>query len=258
MKKKLLSLLAILALAFTFAFVPTNDNVYAASKAKKYYLPKEVRVYYYETDEYSSLSKAKYDKYGNLTSAIISEMIPMKFNIKYKNKKGVISKVTYGDGDALSEKFYDKKGRLTKIKIGADTYKYKLDKKGLIKKATLNGDLDYKVKSIKLKNGFLSKVVYGNGNVNNYNADGVMTSAVTKDGTKYTYKYTKKSGKIIKILVKRDGKNYKKINLKYGKASTKDVWKFSCLMNYLDGPSNACELYPNSPLSGVNRLNYNY
>lgn len=259
MKKRLLSLLTIFAVAMTFVFTysMTDGNAYAASKTKKYYLPKEIHVVYFDDDSTSSLTEIKYDKYGNMKSAWISEAIPSKYTIKYRNKKGAISTVKYGDGDAVSKKYYDKKGRLTKVKVGSDIYKYTLDKKGTIKKVTLNGKTYYKVKSVKYhKNGFVSKVVYGNGNVNTYNSSGLLTSATEKGGSKYTYKYTKKNGKIVKMVVKRDGENFKKITLKYGKSTTTDVWKYSSIICYANGPSNACELYAKGALSGVNEVDY--
>lgn len=256
---KLLSIVTVLAVtaAFIALFAAADGSMYASAKAKKYALPKEVEVTYLEDDSKSSLTKIKYDKYGNIKSALISEMIPMKYKVKYRNKKGVISKATFTDGDAVMEKTYDKKGRLKKVKIGSDTYKYSTNKKGIIKKVTLNGKTYYKVKSIKFhKNGFAKKVVYSNGNVNKYNKDGLMTFASEKGGSKYTYKYTKKSGKVVKVIVKRDGVKYKQINLKYGKSKTKDVWKYSTLVNYADGPSNATELYSKCALSGANALNW--
>ena len=257
MKRSLLSFITVLAAAIAIISViaMASESVYAA---KKYTLPKEANVVYYEDDSKGSYENIKYDKYGNLKSTFISEMINIKYTTKYRNKKGVISKVTFTDGDQVTEKFYDKKGRLTKIKIGSETYKFKTDKKGIIKKVTLNGETYYTVKSIKYhKNGFVSKVVYGNGNVNKYNSSGLMTSVSVKGGAKYTYKYTKKNGNVVKIIVKRDGKKIKQLKLKYGKTKTKDVWKYSCVMNYVDGPTNACELYSKCSLSGINSLYVN-
>lgn len=248
------SILAVLTLSFIFTLLMAVDNVYAA---KKYYLPKEVHtVYYGDENTTGSFTKTKYDKFGNLTSTIIGDMIPIDYTIKYRNKKGVISKLTYGEPDLVyARKYYNKKGRLTKITYGEDTYKYTTNKKGIITKVTLNGKLYYKVKKIKYhKNGFVSMVKYNNGNVNHYNSDGLMTSAVVKDGPKYTYKYTKKKGKVVKIITKCDGKLFQKTTLKYGKSFTKNVWKYSCVICYVDGPSNAAEIYGGSSLSGVNAI----
>lgn len=255
MKAKLMSHLIIMVVAITFVFslVTVNEGLYSSAKTKKYYLPKSVQVTYYEEDLYSSVKKAKYDKYGNLKSALYAETIPLKFKIKYRDKKGTIAKVSYTDGDVTSKKTYDKKGRIKKIVAGGETYKYKLDKKGMIKKVTCDGKTYYKVKSIKFhKNGFVSKAVYGNGRANYYNSDGLLTKIVEKDGTKYTYKYTKKSGKVVKAIVKCNGSKYMKATFKYGKTTTKDVWQYSCLMCNAGGPSNACELYAKGTLSGVN------
>ena len=260
MKKRLLSLLTILAVAMTFVFsyAMTDGNAYAASKSKKYYLPTEISVVYFDEDNTTGgLSNITYDKYGNLTSAIIAEVIPVKYEIKYKDKKGTISSVSYGDGESVSTKIYNNKGRLTKVTAGNDVYSYSKGKKGTIKTVTLNGEQYYNVKKIKFhKNGFVSKVVYSNGNVNKYNSNGLMTSATVKNGPKYTYKYTKKNGKVVKAIVKRDGKNYKQLTFKYGSAKTKDVWKYSCVICYADGPSNACELYAKGSLSGSNALDW--
>ena len=252
-KRGIFSLLMILTVtaAFIFALTVADGKVYAA---KKYALPTEVESTYYGEDSFTSLTNIKFDKYGNIKSALAAEAIPLKYKATYRNKKGVLSKVTITDGETSLKKTYDKKGRLTKIVIGDETYKYKSNKKGIISKVTLNGKLYYKVKSIKFhKNGFVSKVVYGNGNVNTYNKDGLMTS-VKADGSKYTYSYTKKNGKITKIIVKCDGKKYQKITLKYGKSYTTDVWKYSCLIAHASGPSNACELYAKSVISGVNTI----
>ena len=239
-------------MTFVFSYAITDGNAYAASKSKKYYLPTEINVVYFdEGNTTESLSKITYDKYGNLTSAVISEMIPVKYAIKYKDKKGTISSVAYGDGDVVSHKYYNKKGSLSKITIGEYNYTYSKGKKGTIKKVTLNGKKYYNVKSIKFyKNGFVSKVVYNNGNVNKYNSKGLLTSTKEKNGPKYTYKYTKQNGKVVKAVVRRNGKKYKQVTFKYGKAKTKDVWKFSCVVCYADGPSNACELYAKGSLSG--------
>lgn len=259
MKKKLLSLLMVLAVSMTFvlSFAMAGNDVYAAAKSPKYYLPTNVWGYDYTTGESSSLNNIKYDKYGNIKSAWLSEMIPVKYTIKYKNKKGVVSAVTYGNSDTTAKKYYDKKGRLKKVKTGKDTYKYKTNKKGIIKNVTRNGKKYYTVKKVKYhKNGFVSKVVYGNGNVNKYNSSGLMTSVKLKNGTKFTYKYTKKNGKVVKAVIKRNGKNYRKYTFEYGKATTKDVWKYSCLIYYAGGPSNAGELYAYSPLSGVNSADW--
>ena len=253
--KKLFSLVTIMAVAFAFSCAAAGVNVYAA--AKKYPLPKEVWTENYEDDGMISISDIKYDKHGNVKSALLSEMIPVKYTIKYKNKKGVISTVSFGNSEAKGKKYYDKKGRLTKVKAGKDVYKYKTDKKGIIKKVTLNGKKLYGVKKISYhKNGFVSKVVYSNGNVNKYNSSGLMTAVKVKGGSKYTYKYTKKNGKVVKILVKCDGEKYQKTTIKYGKSKTKDVWKYSCLMNYAGGPSNATELYSKGALSGLNALDW--
>lgn len=257
MKKRIISLLTVVALVMTFvcAYAITGDEAYAASKSKKYALPKDVVVYYYDEDGYSRTTKMKYDKYGNLKSALLAEMIPIKITSKYR-KKGVLASASLTDGDTVIKKYYDKKGRINKLVYGDDIFTYKFNKKGLIKKVTLNGKTYYTVKKFKYhKNGFVSKIVYNNGNINKYNSNGLLTTAIDKKaGKKYTYKYTKKKGKIVKILVKCNGKNYKKITLKYGKATTKDVWKYSATMNYADGPSNAAELYPKSPLSSVNSI----
>lgn len=264
MKKRLLSLFTILALAVTFSasFAMADGNAYAAGKTKKYYLPAEVRWTNYAENTQGSLTKIKYDKYGNITYGLIAENIPMKFVTKYRNKKGTIASVTYGEQGKNAIKTYDKKGRITKEDglldyVKGETYRYTKNKKGTVIKVTLNGDKYYNVKSIKYhKNGFVKKVVYNNGNINNYNSDGLLTSAIAKTdkGAKYTYKYTKKNGKVVKIAVKRNGKKYSTIKLKYGKASTGDVWKYSCLIDYAGGPSNACELCSNCTLSGNNGL----
>ena len=119
----------------------------------------------------------------------------------------------------------------------------------------IDGKTYYRIKSIKYhKNGFVSKVVYGNGNVNRYNTAGLMTSAIVKtdEGAKYTYKYTKKNGKVVKVIVRRNGELNSKTTVKYGKKSTKDVWKYSCAMSFAGCPTNAYELYAKSTLSGIN------
>ena len=252
--KHVLAMLLVFAVTFVFAFAFAGADSYAASKSKKYYLPTEIHVDYFDPDEISSwLTDITYDKYGNMTSALISDMIPVTFKIKYRNKKGAIASVTFGDGETTAKKPYDKKGRLTNVKFGSDTYKYTKNKKGKVKKVTRNGKLYYSVKSIKYrKNGFVSKVTYSNGNVNRYNTDGLMTSAVVKNGPKYTYEYTRENGKVVKVLVKRNGVKYKQVTLKYGSATTKDLWKFSSVINYADGPSNAAELCTNNSLSGFN------
>lgn len=254
MKKSLLSLVTITAaaMALVIAFAAADGSLYASAKAKKFVLPKSIKIKYAENGS-SSLTKIKYDKYGNMTSALISEMIPIKYKIKYRNKKGAISSLTYTDGDFSVKKTYNKKGRLTKVKLGKYVYKYTTDKKGTIKKVTINGKTDYTVKSVKYqKNGFISRIVYSNGNVNKYNSNGLMTSAIDKKaGDKYTYKYTKKSGKIVKVAVKKNGKNYKTVTLKYGK-SKGDIWKYSSVICYADGPSNVTELYSQGALSGTN------
>ena len=256
MKKRFFSLLTILAVVMTLvvSYAITDDNVYAASTSKKYYLPKEANIVQYGTDGFTRwYSDITYDKYGNLTSAMESDMIPLKYTIKYKDKKGAISRVTYGDGESSAHKYYDNKGRLTKVTCGGKTYKYSKSKKGTISKVTLDGKEYYSVKSIQYhKNGFVSRIVYSNGNVNKYNSSGLMTYAKVKNGPKYTYEYTKKNGKIVKVLVKRDGKKYRKVTYKYGKASTNNVWKYSCIICFTGGPSNATELYANSSVSGSN------
>lgn len=254
MKKRLLSMLTIMAVAMTFVFsFAVTGDVYAGSKSKKYYLPKEIQIEDYEFEYESGLTDPTYDKYGNLTSGVIADAIPLKFTIKYKNKKGTISSVKSSDGDYAIKKTYDKKGRLKKIKAGSDTYKYTTNKKGIISKVTRNGKLYYKVKSIKFhKNGFVSKVVYSNGNVNKYNANGLMTYAKIKNGGKYTFKYTKKNGKVVKAVVKKNGKKIRKVTMKYGSAKTKDVWKYSSVMCFAGAPSNACELYSKCSVSGLN------
>lgn len=255
--KQILSMLLAFAVVFTFSFAVFGTDSYAASKSKKYSLPKEIRIVYYGIDGYQSETNVKYDKYGNLTYTLDAEMIPVTYKIKYRNKKGAISSLTYGDGDDTAQKYYDKKGRLKKIVKNGKTYTYKTNKKGIIKKVSVNGKKYYSVKSIKYhKNGFVSKVVYSNGNVNKYNSKGLMTYAKEKKtGTKYTYKYTKKKGKVVKVIVKRNGKNYKKITVKYGKTKTNDIWKYSSFFAFAGGPSNANELYAKSSLSGENWFN---
>ena len=219
-------------------------------------LPKEIRVYTYENDNYSSVSKMKFDKYDNLKSVLVSEMIPVKFTTKYK-KKDVISSVSYTDSEVTVKKSYDKKGRIKKVKAAGSTFKYKMDKKNMIKKVTFNGDKSYSVKKIKYhKNGFASKVVYGNGNVDKYNSDGLLTSAKVKGGPKYTYKYTKKNGKVVKAIVKKNGKKYQKVEIEYGKDTTKNVWKYSCVFSYGGALSYAGELYSEATLSGFNQVGW--
>lgn len=252
MKKRILSLLTVVAVAFVFSFVAADNNAYAASKAKKYYLPKEIRTYYYDDDSWGSASKIKYDKYDNVKSALFAEMIPMKYTLTYK-KKGVLSKLVASDGDVLGKKYYDKKGRLKKVTVGKDTYKFKVDKNGIIKKVTLNGKKYYSVKKIKFhKNGFVSMVKYSNGNVNKYNKDGLLTVVKEKKGGKYTYKYYKKGGKVVKMVEFKNGKKTAKVTLKYGKDTTKNVWQYSCVMNYGGAFSNAYELYGMGSLAGFN------
>ena len=117
MKKRVFSLLTILAVAMTFVFsyAMTDGDAYAASKSKKYYLPTEINFVTFDEDNSSGgLSNITYDKYGNMTSANIGEMIPVKYTIKYKDKKGTLSSVSFGYGDSLSTKSYNKKGLLTK------------------------------------------------------------------------------------------------------------------------------------------------
>ena len=251
----IMSMMLVFAVVFVNAFAFAGTDSYAASKSKKYYLPTEIQIVDYSEDGYSSLTDIQYDKYGNLTSALISEMIPVKYTIKYKNKKGAISSVTFGDGDVSAKKTYDKKGRLKQVKYGKDTFKFTSNKKSKIKKVTRNGKNYYKVKSIKFhKNGFASKVVYNNGNVNKYNTDGLLTSATVKGGPKFTYSYTKVNGNVVEMIIYRDGQKYKKVTLKYGNVTTKDVWKYSCVICYAGGPSNACELCANNSLSGFNAI----
>ncbi|MBQ6440736.1 MAG: hypothetical protein IJJ06_11585 [Mogibacterium sp.] len=255
MKKRLLSLITIMALTMTFvmSFAMSYGSTYAAS-AKKYYLPNEVLITYYGDDEGTRFySEIKYDKHDNMKSMLCAEMIPISVTTKYKNNKGKISSVSLTDTEEVIKKTFNDKGRLTKVKMGKDIYKVTSDKNGIINKVTLNGKKYYKVKSIKFhKNGFVSKVVYTNGNKNYYNEDGLMTSAVLKNGKKYTYKYTVKNGKVTKVIVRFDGKKVRKIEYKYSKKSTKDVWQYSCTMCYLSGTSNACELYAKSPLGVYN------
>ena len=247
---------------FTFTFTFAVSDSFAASKSKKtYYLPKSIICTYNadEEDYIQSLTGIKYDKHGNMTYGVVSETIPYVYKIKYKNKKGLISKVTFGDGEVKATKYFDKKGRLKKTVYGKKKYVYKTDKKGRIKKVTKNGKKLYSVKSIKFhKNGMASKVVYSNGNVTKYNSDGLLTyeTVKKKNGKKdtYTYKYTKKSGKVVKVTVNRNGKKYMKFSVKYGKAKTKDVWKYSTMFSFANGPSYAGEIYSKCALSGFNAL----
>ena len=135
-KKTLSHVIIVLAAVMGFAALSAmaNDNAYAA---KKYPLPKEIDVKYYEDDSKATFEKIKYDKYGNLKSVFISEMIKMTYKNKYRNKKGVLSKVEYGDGEQVIEKFYDKKGRLTKVKSGSDTYKFTTNKNDYMETKTM-------------------------------------------------------------------------------------------------------------------------
>ena len=259
MKKRLVSLITIMALAMTFviSFALTDGRAYAAS-SKKYYLPKEAKVTYYgDNDGIPFYSDIKYDKYGNLESLMYADMgdmknmVPVDVTTKYKNSKGKISGVTVTDNKTVIKKTYNDKGCVTKVKIPNNTIKLTSDKNGIISKVTLNGKKLYTVKSIKFhKNGFVSKVVYGDGTKNYYNEDGLLTSAV-KNGKKFTYKYTKEKGKVTKVVIRHDGKKVKKFEFKYSKKSTNDVWKYSCLLCYLGGPSNACELYAKGSLGGI-------
>lgn len=239
---------------FSFSFAVIDGTASAASKSKKYYLPTGCDTEYAD-DTYTNVYRIKYDKYGNLKSAgVWGAGIPYKIKNKYRKKKGNLSSATvYFDDQVELKKTYDKKGRLTKIKAGKDIYKYKKNRKGIFTKVTRNGKKYYSVKKIKYhKNGFVSKVVYSNGNVNYYNKDGLMTSAKEKKGPKYTYTYTKKKGKVVKVVTKRNGKLYSTMTIEYGKAKTKSVWKYSCAMSFAGAPSNACELYSMSALSGNN------
>lgn len=259
MKKRLLSLFTVMtvAMAFVISFSVADDDVFVSAAAKKYPLPKSIKTLSYEEDEFDSyVSKIKYDKFGNMKSALVSEMIPIKYTMKYRNKKGKLASLVYTDGEYKTKKTYDKKGRLLKINNNGKVYKYKTNKKGIITKVTCDGELYYKVKSISYqKNGFVSKVVYGNGNVNKYNSDGLLSSVSIKgEKAKYKYEYTKKSGKIVKMVIKRNGKMYAKTTLKYGKAKTKDPWKWSCIVGYGGGPTNACELASKCSLGGINSL----
>ena len=262
--RHILSLLLVFAVTFTFTFTFAVSDSFAASKSKKktYNLPKSIICDYKadEEDYLQSVTGIKYDKQGNLTYGLVGEMIPYKYIITYKNKKkGIISKVTFGDGEVKATKYFDKKGRIKKTVYGKKTYAYKTDKKGRIKKVTLNGKTVYSVKSMKFyKNGMASKVTYSNGNVTNYNSDGLLTSETVKkqNGTKdtYTYKYTKNGGKVILITVYRNGSEYMRFSVTYGNNTTTDVWKYSNVFSFANGPSYAGEIYSKCALSGFNAL----
>jgi hypothetical protein len=259
MKKRLLSLITIMALAMTFvmSFAMTDGSAYAAS-SKKYYLPKEVKITYYgDNDGIRFYTNIKYDKHDNLKSLEYenmednTNMVSVDVTTKYKNSKGRISSVTVKDNKTVIKKTYNDKGCVTKVKLPDNTIKFTSNKNGIISKVTLNGKKIYTVKSIKFhKNGFVSKVVYGDGTKNYYNEDGLLTSAV-RNGKKFTYKYTVKNGKVTTATIRLNGKKVKKLEFKYSKKSTKDVWKYSCLLCYLGGPSNACELYAKGSLGGI-------
>ena len=255
MKKRVVSLLTIMALAMTLvaSFAMVDENAYAASKSKKYYLPKQIDFINHNPDGYNfSYKNIKYDKFGNVKSLTTTHTGKYTFKLKYKNKKkGTLKGVTIVNGDYKYNKYYNKKGRLTKIKTPDYEYNYKYNKKGVINKVTRNGEQYYSVKKIKYhKNGFVSQATYSNGNVNKYNSQGLMTSVQEKDGSKYTYTYTKKKGKIVKVVIKCNGKKLYTCKLKYGKAKTKSVWKYSTAMDWFGMPSNARELYGKSSASG--------
>lgn len=258
MKKRLLSLLTILAMvmSFAFTFMAVDDNVYASS-SKKYYLPTTISVDKTD-DSFYGVSEVKYDKYGNIKSEYSGHVIPDKYNISYRNSKGKLKKVTrIYDEEKTAISTYDKNGRISSIKVVVPghkaTYKYTKNKKGIITKVTRNGKLYYKVKNISYySNGFVKKVTYSNGNVNYYNRDGLMTKAIVKTdkGAKYTYKYNKKNGKVVKAVEYRNGKKKATYTFEYGKKTTTSVWKYSCAMAWGGGPSNVYELYAKSAQSG--------
>lgn len=259
MKKRLLSLITIIALAMTFvmSFAMTDGSAYAAG-SKKYYLPKEVKVTYYgDNDGIRLFSDIKYDKHDNLKSLMYEDMeamamVPVTVTTKYKNSKGKISAVTVKDNKTVIKKTYNAKGCVKKVKLPDTVIKTTSDKNGIVSKVTVNGNTIIKVKSIKFhKNGFVKKVVYDNGAKNYYNEDGLLTSAVNFRGDKFSYRYTVKNGKVTKVIIRRDGKKVKKFEFKYSKKTTKDVWKYSCMMCYFGGPSNACELYAKGSLGGI-------
>ena len=77
----IMSMMLVFAVVFVNAFAFAGTDSYAASKSKKYYLPTEIQIVDYSEDGYSSLTDIQYDKYGNLTSALISEMIPVKITL---------------------------------------------------------------------------------------------------------------------------------------------------------------------------------
>ena len=134
MKKRLLSLITIMALAMTFvlSFAMTDGSAYAAGSTK-YYLPKEVKVTYYGDDDGIPLyTDIKYDKHDNLKSLVYEvdgNKIPVEVTTKYKNSKGKISGVTIRDGGTVIKKTYNNKGCVTKVKLPDDTIKITSDKK---------------------------------------------------------------------------------------------------------------------------------
>ena len=262
--KRLVSMVMIAAVVFVFSFTASIDNSYAASKTKYYYLPTSVESSVpYGGQQYDfGMTNIKYDKYGNIKYGVFrSSHKPIKFKIKYRNKKGSIKSVSY-TGYIAGKKTYDKKGRLTTQKFTKggfeDTYKFKTNKKGTINKVTTTTpqSSDWtNVKSIKYyKNGFVKKVVYSDGHVVNYSSNGLLTSSIpnpTDGSTKLTYKHIKKNGKVVRVDMYRNGKKCGSTVLKYGKAKTKDVWKYSAAVSYAGGPTNACELYSKSAQSGI-------
>ena len=257
-RKRIISLLAAFALAVTAfcAYGVTSGEVNAASKAKTYALPSDVYVHYYGDNRDYGMCDMKYDKFGNLTKGYYNYSFGVNNKIKYRNKKGKIASVTekyYGEKSGTLKKTYDKKGRLTKVKTPKATFKYTVNKKGIIKKVTRNGKLYYSVKSIKYhKNGVVYKVVYNNGDVNYYNSNGLLTKLKVKKDATYTYKYTKKNGKVVKAIAKRNGKKYAKISFYYdNSATTKNVWLYSAAISAAGGgPSNVFEIYAKSAISG--------
>ena len=111
-----------------------------------------------------------------------------------------------------------------------DTYKYEYHSNGIPSKITHEyilyaEDGEYEVKTIE-----------------KYDKEGLAKSGVSyRNGKKYdvwSYKYTKKKGKVTKIVCtgKVKGKSYSwKVVYKYGKAKTKDQKKYISIMGMISG-----------------------
>jgi len=246
MKKRIISLLAVLTLLIASSVITVNAESHA------YDLPSKVISYSNDSDSFggtpvwerSSTQVLKYNSNGDL---IKNDSVVSKWT--YSGKKA--SRVTTGSKASGCQAVATyKKGKLnktvfniykksTKLGTGTETFKYK---NGWI--SSINGDIlgskykmtyTYKFYSNKMpKKLTIRERAYGETLTYNltFNKKGLIKTSKSKyDNTTFTYKYDK-LGRVSESVISVDGEPMYRNVYKYGSAKAKTRKAYVGIMNY--------------------------